>query len=370
MIELWPVSVVLRQIRSEVNIGTVWNKELLYVGGLLARIAYEVELDNIRELWTEGVGEGKAGLSSDTRSWLESRSLHALRFFACHPSTPSPVVAALLQAAFFSSSMDGSFPIVSSAGVLDARDVRAFNPVFAGFLKELPVLPLEVITNAKMMTEALRARGMIQDVAFNDVVTELRSRALSETEMVECLKWRINLNTDGIRSQILAELRHKFLDTAICTVFDGKGGERIVPLSLIKTVLIPRNATATIPTDGPLPDHTLPFSLSRQLKSDALLTLFGWSELTVPIWLENLVSPPVLGGKPELDLTQSPIWAEAVLSTLARPWPSLPKDHQAQVIQLLKPKACIPTKFGMKLPEESYFANAKCVFGLWQCSYN
>ena len=112
---------------------------------------------------------------------------------------PSPVVAKLLQAAFFSSSLDGPFSIVSSMGVLDARNVRAFDPAYAGFLKALPVLPLDIAMNAKPMTEALGARGMIQDVTFRDVLTELRSRALSETEMVECLIWRTNLNTDGIQ---------------------------------------------------------------------------------------------------------------------------------------------------------------------------
>ena len=336
----------------------------MYVGGLLARIAYELELANIHALWaggSEGVGGVNTGPESELRDWLQSRCLHALRFFACHPSTPSPVVANLLQDAFFSSSLDGSFPIVSSMGVLDARSVRGFDPAYAGFLKTLPVLPLSISASAKSMIEALRARGMIQDVSFKDVLTELRSRSLLETEMLECLKWRINLNTDGIRPAYLTELRREFLDAAIFTTIREKGGERMVPLSLIETVLIPRNATATIPTDGPLPDHTLPFSLSRHLDPDALSSLFGWSELTLPVWLENLVSPVVQDGNPEFDLTKSAIWAETILNVLARSWSSLSRDHQAQVVQVLKTKTCIPTKFGMKLPEESYFSNAKYV---------
>ena len=159
----------------------------------------------------------------------------------------------------------------------------------------------------------------------------------------------------------LTELRRKFLEAAIFTVISGKTGERLVPLSLIKTVRVPRNATATIPTDGPLPDHTLPFSLGRQLKFDALSPLFGWSELTIPVWLEHLVSPAVQDNNPEVDLTKSAVWAETVLNVLARSWASLFKDHQAQGVQVLKTKTCIPTKFGMKLPEEYYFLNAKYV---------
>lgn len=343
----------------------------MYVGGLLARVAYEVELANIRALWA-GASEGKSGVKAgpepDLRDWFEKRCLHALRFFAFHASTPSPMVATLMQAAFFSSSLDGFFPILSSAGVLDARNVRAFDSAYAGFLKDLPVLPLDIAVNAKLMTETLRAKGMIQDVTFTDVVTELRSRALSETEMLECLKWRTNLNTDGIRPTYLNELRREFLDAAIFTVVDKKGGERIVPLSSIETVLILRNATSAIPVDGPLPDHTLPFSLSRQLKPDALLSLFGWSELTIPLWVENIVSSNVQGGNPDFDITRSAVWAETVLIALARSWPSLSKDHQAQVVQTLKSKTCVPTKFGMKLPGESYFLNAKSVSLLWHWS--
>ncbi|KAF8523641.1 hypothetical protein JB92DRAFT_3140729 [Gautieria morchelliformis] len=342
----------------------IWNKELLYVGGLLARTAYEVELANIRALWvgaSEGIGKTRAGPDPDLRIWLQGRCLHALRFFAFHASTPSPVVANLLQAAFFSSSLDGSFPILSTQGVLDARNVRAFDPAYAGFLKELPVLPLDIGADAKSMTETLRTKGMIQDVTFKDVLAELRSRALSETEMLECLKWRITLNTDGIHSPYLVELRREFLEAGIftiSTVSSENAVERVVPLSSIKTVHIPRNATAAIPTEGPLPDHTLPLSLSRLLKAEALSSVFGWSELTIPVWLAYLVSPSVESNSPDFDLTKSAVWAETVLNVLARSWPSLSRDHQAQVVQLLKSKQCIPTKFGMKLPEESYFLNA------------
>ena len=41
---------------SIVNTPVVWNKELLFVGGLLTCIAYEVELADIHALWSEGAG--------------------------------------------------------------------------------------------------------------------------------------------------------------------------------------------------------------------------------------------------------------------------------------------------------------------------
>ena len=120
---------------SIVNTSVVWNNELLFVGGLLARIAYKVELANICALWAgalEGTGSINTGPEPDLRDWLQARCLHVLRFFACHASMPSPVVTKLLQAAFFSSSLDGSFSVVSSMGMLDAYNVRTFDPAYAG----------------------------------------------------------------------------------------------------------------------------------------------------------------------------------------------------------------------------------------------
>ena len=360
----WLVSTSLSLRWHAVHVCPVWNKELLYMGGLLARIAYELEMGNVRALWagaSESTGGIRATPEADLRSWLQGRSLHALRFFTFHPSTPSAVVSNLLEAAFFGSSLAGSFPVISTAGVLDARQVRLFNPAYAGFLKELPFLPEDVAENARLMVDVLRAKGMIKSVTVTDVLAELRSRSLTQSEMVECLKWRINLDTQGILPAYLIELKREFLEAAIFTVTNEKGGERVIPLSTIKTVLIPRNATAFIPTDGPLPDHTVPFSLSRQLKADVLPLLLGWSELTVPIWLEYLLSHNVQDSDPELDMTKSAMWAEKVLNILARAWPSLSKEHQVHVVALLKNKTCIPTKFGMKVPEEAYFLNAKSV---------
>ncbi|KAF8513724.1 hypothetical protein BU17DRAFT_95084 [Hysterangium stoloniferum] len=336
----------------------VWNKELLYIGGLLSRVAYEMELSNVRNLWA-GASVGKDALEQELREWLQKRCLHALRFFSFQASTPSPIVSNLVEAAFFSSSLDGSFPIISTVGVLDARDVRIFDPTYAGFIKSLPVIPQVVALSAQSMVDTLRGRGMLKEIAFTDVLTELRSRPLTEAEMIECLKWRVNLNTEGIRPTHLAELRREFLDAAVFSTTDGvKSEERLILLSSIKTVHIPRNATTAIPTDGPFPEHTLPYSISRQLKVETLSSLFGWTDLTIPMWLQHLLSLPIQNGDSKTDLTKDAIWAEKVLGVLARVWPSLSKEDQVDIVGLLRSTTCIPTKFGMKEPSQSYFLNA------------
>jgi len=322
-------------------------------------MAYELEMHNIKSLWNAAAEAGKGQPPVELQEWLQNRGLHAMKFFGFHQSTPSAVVSSLIEAAFFGSSMDGSFPIISTAGVMDARSVRRFDPVYSGFLKKLPLLPDEVATGATTMVDHLRSRTMLKDISFQDVINELRARPLTEAEMVECLKWRTSLNTDGIRPAYLAELKREFLDAAILSATDEKGNEQLILLSMIRTYHIPRNATAFLPTDAPFPSHTLPFSLTKQVKADLFNELFGWNELSLPVWLENLVTSPNI--PVEFNVTKSPEWAERLFSVLARAWTSIPKEQHAQIIALLQDKPCIPTKQGMKLPSESYFLNAKYV---------
>ena len=71
-------------------------------------------------------------------------------------------------------------PIISSVGVKGAQDVRMPNAAFAEFLKQLPVLTDDVVTGAPTMVATLRARGMIQDITFGDVLKELKARPLPE----------------------------------------------------------------------------------------------------------------------------------------------------------------------------------------------
>ncbi|GJJ14590.1 hypothetical protein Clacol_008856 [Clathrus columnatus] len=335
----------------------VWNRELLWIGGLLARVAYEVELTNIRALW-EGSTHDKLKPDNELRTWLQGRCLHALQFFSFHVSTPSATVSTLLEAAFFACSANGYFPILSTSGVMDARNVRRFDPTYAEFLKDLPVLHDDVARNAQLMVSTLRGRVMLRDISFTDVLTELRARPLPEADMVALLKWRIGLNTEGIPPLQLVELRREFIEAAILLTTDESRNDKLICLTTIKTVHIPRNATAIIPLDIPMPVHTLPISVSRLIQVEALLPLFGWTELTVPMWTEHLFSTALLNGKTELNVTLSPVFAERVLNVLCRAWGSLPKEHQAQVVRILHDKSCIPTKFGMKLPQESYFQNA------------
>jgi hypothetical protein len=339
----------------------VWNRELLYVGGFLARSAYELELANIQNLW-EGAISSKTSLSvpnPELQAWLYNRSLHTLKFFTFHPSTPSSDVSSLLEMAFFSCGNNRSFPVLSTAGVRNALEVRLPDATFSGFLKNMPVLPEALLAGAQPMVSALRNRGMIKSITFVDVLNELRSRPLSEDEMIACLKWWIGLNAQGDNPNLLP-IRTELLNAALLITGTAGGPDgTILPLASVTSFISTRNILSSmIPTDGPLPPYVIPLSISRHFPPDVLLSSFPWTELLIVDWLRYVISPEVRAAGVEHDINQSAPWAERVLTVLARSWPSLSNGMKDNVAVILHDRTCVPTSAGLKLPQQAYFANA------------
>jgi len=335
------------------------------VGGYLCRFIYESQLATIRTLWTEA-SQATASPDDDipngTKTWLEGKALHALQFFTFHPTTPSAIVGLNMEAAFFAcNKYRGDFPIISTVGVRSASAVRSWSPELRSFVTKIPMVPESVVKNAPAMLAALREKGMIRDVTFGDVLEELRQRPLTEEQMVECLKWRIGLDTADVAVSHSDELRRQFLQAAVVIVQEPKEGtdvteEKIVPLSSVKSFISNSNV---IPPNLPLPSHTLPFALSKQFKPDVLRQYFGWVDLSIPDWLDFLVAPATLSSlQPDFHVSSSPIFAERVLNVVAKAWGNLPKSQTTRVIDTLQSKSVIPTKLGMKTPKEAYFANA------------
>ncbi|KAI0299353.1 hypothetical protein B0F90DRAFT_1810632 [Multifurca ochricompacta] len=323
----------------------VWNKELLYVGGFLARFAYELELDVIKNKW-EGaaVPDGPDGLpDAELQTWLREHALHALKFFTFHPSTPSAVVSSLMVNAFFACATTRPFPIISSEGVRSASLVHIPDPD-----------SLDILKGANTMVATLRDRRMIKDITFVDVLNELRARPLSEAETVACLKWWVGVSKQGNNPSLL-QGRSQLLDALVVSIVGPP--EKIMKLSEARTFLNSRTGGAIIPTDGPLPSTLLPTSITRSFDPDILGSVFPWQQLTIVDWLGHVTDPKVAAGNAEHDITLSPSWAERVLSVLARSWPSLSKSAQEDVVRILGPKPCIPTSTGLKIPDQAYFAS-------------
>lgn len=329
------------------------------MGGLLARVAYELELDNVKNLWEGAASSGSpaSGVDEELRAWLKSRSLHTFRFFTFHSSTPSAEVSNLLEASFFSCAKGSRFPLISTAGVRDASEVRLPDSTLSGFLKYLPVLQEEILTDAQGMITSLENRGMIKPITFADVLKELRSRPLVEDEMIACLTWWIGVSKQHTNSNL--SHRAELLDAAVLTTGKlGSTNEKIISLGSLQTFINSKTISSIIPLDGPLPDHLLPVSVSKNFSSSDISSAFPWIELTIPKWLEHICNPEVRIANIHQDLTTSPIWAERVLIILARAWATLSASEKGEVFSHLGAIACIPTSSGMRIPDQSYLPQA------------
>ncbi|PPQ99714.1 hypothetical protein CVT24_009697 [Panaeolus cyanescens] len=328
----------------------VWNKELLHIGGFLARSAYEMELDTVKAQW-EGSSTKLSLPDAEIRQHLTDRVLHALKFFSFYTSTPSAEVSSLLEQAFFACSKDGSFRMISDKGIRNSKDIRIPDATFSKFLKNLPVIPLDVLEGARPIVSILQTKGFIKQINFQDVLDELRVRPLDLEECIACLEWWTSIYQRENASQ-LHPVRAQLLDAAILSI-DGPDQEaKIIPLNTIRYVINPR--TLSIPTNGPLPNTLLPLSVSKAFRPDQITAAFPWQEFTVVEWLKFICTQHQ---DPAFDLSLSPAWAEQVITTTARYWPSLHPDMKSAVYDLFNKHACIPTSNGMKLPTDSYFPN-------------
>ncbi|TFK25484.1 hypothetical protein FA15DRAFT_703591 [Coprinopsis marcescibilis] len=336
----------------------VWNKELLAVGGILSRAAYEYELGEIKKAWGLIQAPG-AEPSPEKEESLTERALHALKFFTFHPSTPSAEVSQLLAEGFFAATKPSEFPIMSSKGIRYSIEVRLPDVTISPFVKDLPVLPEATIKNSTQMVAALQSRKLITPTTFNDILGELRSRPLPVNEMIACIKWW----SDTVRGakgwkenpEKFFPFQKQILSVAVLGLTGpNPADEKFIPLSSIQTFVGPKSS---LPADGPLPSHVLPSIISKEFTPDTLQLAFAWKELTLLQWLKHLCDITGQSGMEQFDITVSPQWAERVLSVLARAWPALPAQPKEAVFDLVSRQACIPTNMGMKAPGESYFPN-------------
>ena len=333
-----------------------WNRELLFVGGFLARAAYEWEMQEIKAHWDASMSSKTPGklLDPGLRKFFYDRAGHNLRFFAFRESTPSPIVSSEMRSAFFDCVVQRHpFPVISSAGIKSALNVRMPDPALSGFLKKLPVFPEELLDTSKLIVADLQEKGMLRDIMFEDVLKELRERSLSEGETVACLQWWIEASQQDPAGT--NDNRRQLLDAVRMTISPPGGGhERIMPLKGIQTFL-PRNTI--FPTDGPLPSHLLPTSVSQYFDAAQLQSSLQWRELTVLEWIQHIVDPAVYTQKSDFNIVEYPVWADRVPQVLGRCWPTLSVVSQVAIGGLLDKLTCIPTSAGMRTPSEAYFSS-------------
>ncbi|KAI6101844.1 hypothetical protein F5141DRAFT_272169 [Pisolithus sp. B1] len=327
---------VERECIDLVNVA-IWNRELLYVGGFLCRVVYELELSEIQKLW-EKAAAGKP----QSPKLHDQRFLHLLKFFTFHHSTPSAKVVELLAHSFYGCS---TLPlrVLSSVGVRGTPDVRAFNPVLVEFLKFVPMLSEDVTQNCALFVAKLPDQHKIRTITPSDVLGDLRRHALDVEELAACLRWWITPGRDDLSSRAV--------DLLDVVTLRGTGGT--IRLASITYFIDPKVLGLYIPPNGPLPLSLIPLGISRHFSYEELAG-FGWKEFTVTSWLQHISHPDVMSGDEKYDFTRSVDWAHHVLSALCGVWPKISEDLRSESREVLGNKSCIPTSRGLCHPERSY----------------
>ena len=101
-----------------------------------------------------------------------------------------------------------------------------------------------------------------------------------------------------------------------------------------------------IPPDVDIPDGVLPYNISRKFKKQDFEKWFEWAELSLVNWARFIVKKP--------DLESNPSFSTKILPILAKGLNNVSKSDKEIIRQLFVRKKCIPTKSGMKFPNEAY----------------
>ncbi|KAH7924790.1 hypothetical protein BV22DRAFT_1034752 [Leucogyrophana mollusca] len=344
-----------------------WNEELLYVGGFLARLVYERELEKVRVAWP--MNKGVAQRTGPEVELPFAEGLYTMKCFTFRGSTPDAKVASHLMDAFFSCSDSDDFPIISNAGVRPTKDVRIPHSDFIDFMRELPVLPSELYitpTDSQSgkisMIPHLPPHYQVGSYKFRDVLAELGLRIFQPEEMTPCIKWWVatfqrTLEDDEDR---LMRARERFAVQARTRLPRDSSG-KVLRLDSIRLFVDTRGTGSFISPDDPLPENTIPLYFTNQLTPDAIRTALGWKEMTAVDWIRYLVDPDL---PPAHNIRTNHGWAEHVLTALTslrggiRVWSSLSTEDRDEIKKLMEVVPCIPTNKGIQLPDNAFFPAA------------
>ncbi|KAF2243415.1 hypothetical protein BU26DRAFT_523727 [Trematosphaeria pertusa] len=315
---------------------STWNIELLRVAGLACRISYVSDMAEIQ-----------ARVGKDSMENLIQRAAYIFQQYTANASHPSTLLGEKIEEAFWNCSKERSIDILSSKGVMASKYVRMPAETLS-FLGEVAMVPQELATKAVTFMLNLHNRGFISELTMADIRHGLETRALSEDELSEFLKWcgakleGNEIDAPGVRS--LFEITVANID-----IKAEESSGRILALGDIGTYI---NASRITPT-LPVPPDTIPFRFSKPIPPKQL-QMFGWVELSMVRWLRFMTTVPQLQ-----EFTSSEKLGSQVLSLTAKCWDQLDGVSKEAVVNILTPHPIMPTKAGMRRPEESYFPTVK-----------
>ncbi|KAK3902827.1 hypothetical protein C8A05DRAFT_15158 [Staphylotrichum tortipilum] len=327
-----------------------WNMEILRAAGIITRLAFGNEMEALGDkLKRVSEGSNKKGLtvSPDHVQKCIPEALHILKTYTFQDSTPSAQVAGLIEEAFWTAYKRASIEVFSSQGVLPTTKVRTSSDAVAKFVGGIPVI-LKEMKDAPFIKRLIEF-GLIKDITVNDISQELGAKAIDKDQLNHFLQWITQAAFDGELDRPAVQ---QLLDVAVATITDGGDSGDIIALGSIKNY-----HNNKIPATLPIPPTTLPIAFTANIPETRLQAL-GWEPLAIVSWTRFLID--TAPGKPdEQNLTKSDKFALQVLSVLSKNWDNLSPSSKSSVLSALKPITVMPTKAGMKKPQESFFPSVK-----------
>jgi hypothetical protein len=328
-----------------------WNLEMLRVAGIMARLAFANEMADLSakvRRATEAAGHGTK-VTKEEIAQLMPEALHTLKTFTFAESTPSSQVSQIIEEAFWTAYKKPSIEIYSTRGVLLTTKVRLATEDLSGFVEGIPVVPEALVKQS--FVEKLKDFGLITEITISDVKQELEAKALSKEQLIQFIKWA---GKKTIIGDIDRPTIHSLLDVAVATVGgEAEGQGEIIALGSIKNYL----SVQKIPPEVPIPPTTIPFQFTRSSSPNELQAL-GWEQLEIVPWLRFLVETNSSRLETE-SLTSHVPFAAQVLLVLSKAWEVLSQSSKATVVDLLKNITVVPTRAGMKMPGDAFFASVK-----------
>ncbi|TVY81184.1 hypothetical protein LSUE1_G006567 [Lachnellula suecica] len=327
-----------------------WNREMLRVAGIMARLAFSNEMADLSskiKRATEAAGHGTK-VSKEEITKFMPEALHILKTFTFGESTPSLQVSQLIEEAFWTAYKKPSIEIYSTRGVLPTTMVRLATEDLSGFVEGIPVVPDPLVGGP--FVKKLKDFGLVTEITIDDVKQELSAKALTKTQLVQFIRWA---GRKAVSGEISGQTIQSLLDVAVAMTGDVEGQGDIVALGSITNFL----TVTKIPESVPIPPTTIPFEFTKTSSLNELQAL-GWETLEIVPWLRFLIETNA--NRPaDKNLTVSVLFASSVLLVLSKAWDGLSTSSKETVVSLLKHITIVPTKFGMKKPGEAFFASVK-----------
>ncbi|PSS00806.1 hypothetical protein BD289DRAFT_479262 [Coniella lustricola] len=329
-----------------------WNIEMLRVAGIMTRLAFTSEMILLETKLKDWVGaSGRARTAIPTKEDIIKflpEALHILKTYTFQDSTPSANVGQIIEESFWTAFSKPIIEVYSSRGVLQTSKVRMGSDEMSKFVDGIPVILDDMVQSP--FIKKLRDWGLIQDITVDDVRQEFNSKALNKDQLTHFISWAAKQALGG---ELDPSGKSRLFDVAVATLGEGQDSGEIITLSSVTTYL----SSNKIPPGLPIPPSTIPFAFTNQLSAPQLQAL-GWQPLEIVPWLRFLIESSSSRSSDE-NITTSPKFSVSVLTVLSKNWDNLSQNSRASVIAALLNTTVMPTKMGMKKPNESFFPTVK-----------